>query len=109
MIKEIFKELFMSFSGKATYSAGVTLPELVDDISDLVSIVAPGDSPLLYALGDPLAVATSTRHEWVEDELLPNTDLINQPALVRVGGEGKAAKLVGHEFVGGGGFALQTI
>jgi hypothetical protein len=71
----------MSFSGKATYSAGATLPEVVDDVSDLVAIVAPGETPLLDALGDPLYAATSTRHEWLEDELLPNTDTINQPGL----------------------------
>ena len=71
----------MSFTGKATYSAGVALPELVDDVSDLIGILAPVESPLLDALGDPLAVATSTRHEWLEDQLLPNTDTIDQPAL----------------------------
>ena len=29
------------------------------------------------ALGDPLREATSTHHEWLEDELLPNKDAIN--------------------------------
>jgi hypothetical protein len=71
----------MSFTGKSTYSAGATLPELVEDVSDLVSIVAPHETPLLDALGDPLAAATSTRHEWLEDELLPNSDAINQAGL----------------------------
>ena len=28
----------MSFSGKATYSAGSTLPEIAEDVSDLVAI-----------------------------------------------------------------------
>jgi hypothetical protein len=71
----------MSFTGKATYTGGSTLPEIVDDIADVVSIVAPQETPLLDALGDPLYAATSTRHEWLEDELLPNTDAINQPAI----------------------------
>ena len=71
----------MSFSGKATYSGGATLPELVDDVADLVSILSPAETPLLDALGDPLYAATSTRHEWLEDALLPNSDSINQPAL----------------------------
>jgi hypothetical protein len=71
----------MSFTGKATFSAGSTLPEIVDDIADVVSIVSPHETPLLDALGDPLHAATSTRHEWLEDELLPNTDAINQPGL----------------------------
>jgi hypothetical protein len=71
----------MSFTGKATYTAGSTLPEIVDDIADVVSILSPQETPLLDALGDPLYAATSTRHEWLEDELLPNTDTINQPAI----------------------------
>jgi hypothetical protein len=71
----------MAFSGKATYSAGSTLPEIIDDVGDLVSILSPHETPLLDALGDPLHVATSTRHEWVEDELLSNISQISQAGL----------------------------
>jgi hypothetical protein len=67
----------MAFTGKATYSAGTTLPELAEDVSDLIGIVSPYETPLLDALGDPLHEATSTHHEWLEDELLPNKDAIN--------------------------------
>jgi len=67
----------MAFTGKATYSAGTTLPELAEDVSDLVGIVSPYETPLLDALGDPMREATSTHHEWLEDELLPNKDAIN--------------------------------
>jgi hypothetical protein len=67
----------MSFTGKATYSAGTTLPELAEDVSDLVGIISPYETPLLDALGDPLREAISTHHEWLEDELLPNKDAIN--------------------------------
>jgi hypothetical protein len=67
----------MSFTGKATYSAGTTLPELAEDVSDLVGIVSPYETPLLNALGDPIREATSTHHEWLEDELLPNKDAVN--------------------------------
>jgi hypothetical protein len=67
----------MAFTGKATYSAGSTLPELAEDVSDLVGIVSPYETPLLDALGDPMREATSTHHEWLEDELLPNKDAIN--------------------------------
>ena len=31
----------MSFTGKATYSAGASLPELAEDVSDVVGIVSP--------------------------------------------------------------------
>ena len=67
----------MTFSGKATYSAGTTLPELVEDVADIVGIVTPFETPLLNALGDPLYGATSTYHEWLEDSLLPNKDAID--------------------------------
>jgi hypothetical protein len=67
----------MAFTGKATYSAGASLPELVEDVSDLIGIVSPYETPLLDALGDALREATSTHHEWLEDELLPNKDAVN--------------------------------
>src|SRR5438132_8232947 len=67
----------MSFTGKATYTAGSTLPEIAEDVSDLVAINSPHETPLLDALGDPARPARSTIHEWLEDALLPNTDHIN--------------------------------
>lgn len=67
----------MSFSGKATYTAGATLPELAEDVADLVAIASPHETPLLDALGDPARPARSTIHEWLEDALLPNSDAIN--------------------------------
>ncbi|QQE13586.1 DUF5309 family protein [Planctomycetota bacterium] len=68
----------MSFTGKATFSAGNTLPEIAEDISDIVSIVSPYETALLDYLGDSNLVATSTVHEWLEDNLQPNqTSLIN--------------------------------
>jgi len=67
----------MAFTGKATYSAGTTLPELAEDVSDLIGIISPYETPLLDALGDPMREATSTHHEWLEDALFPNKDAIN--------------------------------
>jgi hypothetical protein len=67
----------MAFTGKATYSAGATLPEIAEDVSDIIGIVSPHETPLLDWLGDPRTVARSTVHEWLEDSLLPNTDAIN--------------------------------
>jgi hypothetical protein len=66
----------MPFTGKATYSAGSTLPEIAEDVSDILGIVSPYETPLLDHLGDPQRSATSTVHEWLEDTLLPNTDTI---------------------------------
>ncbi len=68
----------MPFTGKATYAAGVDLPELAEDVSDIIGIISPYEVPLLDQLGDAPRPAISTVHEWIEDSLLPNTDLINQ-------------------------------
>lgn len=67
----------MAFTGKAAYTAGTALPELAEDMSDVVGLISPQEAPLLDALGDPLREATSIYHEWLEDELLPNKDAIN--------------------------------
>jgi len=66
----------MTFTGKATYDAGSTLPELAEDVSELVGIISPFDTPLLDAIGNAPYPAKSTHHEWIEDALLPNTDTI---------------------------------
>jgi hypothetical protein len=68
----------MSFTGKATFSAGTDLPELVEDVSDIIGIVSPHETPLLDLLGDAKRPAVSTIHEWIEDTLLPNTYAVNQ-------------------------------
>ncbi|MBY0310690.1 MAG: DUF5309 domain-containing protein [Phycisphaerales bacterium] len=68
----------MPFTGKATFNAGSDLPELVEDVADIISIISPYETPLLDQLGDAKRPALSTVHEWVEDTLLPNTDSVNQ-------------------------------
>lgn len=68
----------MAFTGKASYSAGADLPELVEDVSDIIGIVSPHETPLLDHLGDAKRAAISTVHEWIEDALLPNSGQINQ-------------------------------
>ncbi|HOT72853.1 MAG TPA: DUF5309 family protein [Anaerohalosphaeraceae bacterium] len=72
----------MAFTGKATYIAGPALPELAEDVSDLVGIISPFETPLLDALGDPSRSAASTRHEWLEDTLLPNKDSLAAQSLL---------------------------
>jgi hypothetical protein len=68
----------MPFTGKSTFAAGTGLPELVEDVSDIIGIVSPHETPLLDHLGDAKRAAMSTVHEWIEDTLLPNTGQINQ-------------------------------
>src|ERR1043166_4733333 len=72
----------MPFTGKATYDAGATLPELIEDVADVIGIVSPFETPLLDYLGDAKRSAASTIHEWIEDTLLPNTDTLNQTSFV---------------------------
>ncbi|GJM19275.1 MAG: hypothetical protein DHS20C14_14880 [Phycisphaeraceae bacterium] len=68
----------MAFTGKATYSGGSDLPELVEDVSDVIGIVSPHETPFLDHIGDAKRAALSTVHEWVEDTLLANRGQINQ-------------------------------
>ena len=68
----------MAFTGKATYAAGASLPEIAEDVSDIIGIISPHETPLLSHFGDPRREAKSTIHEWLEDSLLPNTDTINE-------------------------------
>ena len=42
----------MPFTGKATFTAGASLPEIVEEVADIVSIVSPHETPLLDHLGD---------------------------------------------------------
>jgi hypothetical protein len=67
----------MPFTGKATYSAGANLPEMAEDVADIIGLISPYETPLLDHLGDANRVARSTRHEWLEDELLPSRDSID--------------------------------
>jgi hypothetical protein len=68
----------MPFTGKATFNAGADLPELAEDVSDIIGIISPWETPLLDHLGDAPRAAQSTIHEWIEDDLLPNFDTVNQ-------------------------------
>ncbi len=66
----------MPFTGKYSFGAGADLPEIAEDVGDLVGIVSPYEAPLLDHLGDPGRSAGSTVHEWLEDELAPNSDTV---------------------------------
>ena len=63
----------MAFTGKTTQSGGATLPELMEDVADLVAVLSPTETPLLDALGDPGRVARSVLHEWMEDATVPDS------------------------------------
>lgn len=78
----------MPFTGKATYSAGAELPEIAEDVADLVAIAAGHETPLLDLLGDSHRPARSVIHEWLEDAPLPNRDTVvafTAPTWITVG------------------------
>lgn len=60
----------MAFTGKATYSA---FNNIAEDVSDIVGMISPFETPLLNLLPQPEFPAQSVYHEWLEDELSPNT------------------------------------
>jgi len=60
----------MPFTGRATYS---DFDSIAEDVSPLISIVSPRETPLLDLLGDPPYEARSVLHEWLDDALAPNT------------------------------------
>lgn len=60
----------MPFTGKTTYDAGAALPEIAEDVSDVIGLISPHETPLLDHLGDPRIAARSTVHEWLEDALV---------------------------------------
>lgn len=62
----------MTFTGKALYDSGAML-ELEDDVSSLITMLSPRETPLLDILSPPERAATNVLHEWLEDELSPNT------------------------------------
>lgn len=64
----------MAYTGKATYDDADSIHE---DVSDIVSINALAETPFLDFLGDPMFAAKNTKHEWLEDALLANTDAVN--------------------------------
>jgi hypothetical protein len=68
----------MSFTGKSTFDAGSSLPELMEDVSDIIGIITPHETPSSTTLGAAKRSAHSTIHEWIEDSLLPNSDTLNQ-------------------------------
>lgn len=54
----------MAFTGKATY--GTAIPAGAEDVSEVVALVSPFETPFLDALGDADTEAESTTHSWTE-------------------------------------------
>lgn len=61
-----------AFSGRALYDSGV-FTGMAEDVSDIVTMLSPFETPVLMELGDAERPAYNTYHEWLEDSLNPNT------------------------------------
>ena len=61
----------MAFSGLAS-NERFTASQVREDIARMIATLSPKEAPLLAWLGDPDTFATSTKHEFMEDFMLPN-------------------------------------
>lgn len=82
----------MPFNGRAIYSTGA-FSAVKEDVSEQISMISPFETPFLDRLGFAENEAKSVYHEWMEEELSPNTVIsstnassINTGVAVHVGG-----------------------
>lgn len=61
-----------NFTGRATYDTGV-FEEGRQDVSAVIGIISPYETPALNLLGNAPYQATNVIHQWTEDALSPNT------------------------------------
>lgn len=62
----------MPFTGRAVYDSGV-FNQQAEDVSALVTMISPFETPLLDRLAPPERPAMREFHEWLEDALNPDT------------------------------------
>lgn len=62
----------MAFTGKAVYDTGVFDVETAEDVSDIVSIISPHETPFLDMIGDGDFPAENLIHEYMEGALVPS-------------------------------------
>ena len=61
----------MAFTGVAVYDTFST--EIAEDVSSIITEISPAVTPFLDWVGDASQPITSTRYDWIEKELLPET------------------------------------
>ena len=64
------------FPGKAMFDTTQPGGEHAEDVSPQVSILSPKKTPLLAALGIAPQPINNIRHEWLEDELIPDSSIL---------------------------------
>lgn len=74
----------MAFTGLGSNELN-TASLIQRDISDLVRTLSPKETPILDWLGDGAFTATSIKHEFIEDLMLPNT-IISSTAIASATG-----------------------
>lgn len=65
----------MAFTGRAIYDvvgSDTVFKGVAEDVSEIISMISPFETPLLDALAQPLYPARNVLHEWLEDSLTPN-------------------------------------
>lgn len=62
----------MVFTGRAIYDTGV-FQGVAEDVSAIISMVSPHETPTLDRLAQAEHPAASVKHEWLEDDLGPDT------------------------------------
>ena len=62
----------MVFTGKAVYDNSV-FDDIADDVSDMIGMISPDETPFLDILTQAERPATNVYHEWLEEKLGPNT------------------------------------
>lgn len=89
----------MAFTGLALYNSGF-FDGVAEDVSDMVSMISPYETPLLDRLTPASQPAQNVLHEWLEEELAPNTvvsstsiDTAGTALSVHVGGTAMAPYL----------------
>lgn len=66
----------MVFSGRAIYdtlNGQAVFDGVAEDVSDLITMISPFETPLLDRVGDADFSAKSVLHEWLEESLNPST------------------------------------
>jgi hypothetical protein len=61
----------MAFTGVAVYDTFAV--EIAEDVSSIVTEISPKAVPFLDWVGDATEPITSSRYDWIEKQLLPET------------------------------------
>lgn len=61
----------MAFSGLSSNEL-FTANQIQRSVSDLIRTLSPKETPLLDWIGDSPSFAKSIKHEWIQDQMLPN-------------------------------------